>query len=240
MELTFEEWLKIVRREYLDAFIPGGGAAVKFVLPYPPIGRAALRAGLREAAEDNNLQFAFVDSVSTKLHLIDRLFHEVARQMDWDALAYEYLSGLLSRQGYVLPPTRNQFNLSSLAELNGRQEPSLRQDIHAEIEKSVFRDYEMSQEFRLAMIQLCRSQLNPGYDPVASAIKDWLLGDPLRISSLRGALIFQKIARHNARHMLFSLAHWLTLTGKRGLVLWLDITQYALTIRPAGGDGANS
>lgn len=239
MELTPERWLTTVRREYLAAFIPGGGAAVKFAVPYPPISAAKLRAGLHEAAEGHGFQFAFVDSASTRLHLVDRLFHDVARQMDWDSLAYAYLVGLLPGQGYVLPGNRNQFNLSTLAELNGRDEPSMRQDIRRDIENALLWDYEMGHEFRRAMIELCRSQLDPGYDPVPSAVKDWLLGDPVRISSLKHAFIFQKIGRHNARHLLFSLAHWLKLAGRKGLVLGLDITRYAQTVRPAERDGGN-
>ena len=236
MELTAVDWLSVVRREYLEDFVPAGGAAVKFVVPYPPVSHQQLRDGLRAAAENGGFQFAFLDSAATTIHRIDRLFHGVARQVDWDALAYTYLTQILSEQGYRLPADRNQFDLRALAELNEREEPSLRQDIRREIERGVFRDYEMSQEFRYAMIYLCRSQLDRGYDPVASAVRDWLLGDPVRMSSLKPALIFQRVARHNARHMLFSLSHWLRLAGKRGLVLGLDITRYGQAVRPAQRD----
>jgi hypothetical protein len=239
MGLTAADWLGVVRREYLEHFVPAGGAAVKFVVPYPPISHEQLHDGLREAAEANGFQFAFVDSAYTRIHLIDRLFHEVARQVNWDELAYAYLSTLLANQGYRLPADRNHFSLSALAELNERAEPAFRQDIRREIEKGIFRDYEMAQEFRLAMVGLCRSLLDPGYDPVSSAIRDWLLGDPVRVSSLKPALIFQKVARHNARHMLFSLSHWLKLGGKRGLLLGLDITRYGQSFRVAERDAAN-
>jgi hypothetical protein len=232
MELSDRDWLALIRREYLDTFISQGGAAVKFVVPYPPLNAQALREGLREAADEGGFQFAFVDSASTRIHLIDRLFHDVARQLDWDHLASAYLARLLQSQGYRLPAEGHQLDLSALAEVNERAEPSLRQDIFREIEHQVFRDYAMSQEFRLAMIALCRSQLDPGDDPIASAIKDWLLGNPIRLSSLKAALIFQRIARHNARYMLSSLSHWLRLAGKQGLILCLDVTRYALNIRP--------
>ncbi|MBM2811392.1 MAG: hypothetical protein HW416_2151, partial [Chloroflexi bacterium] len=233
------DWLTVVRREYLDDFVPAGGAAVKFVVPHPPITREQLREALRAAAEDNGFQFVYIDSATTRIHLIDRLFHDIARQLDWDSLVYAYLSRFLSEQGYTLPDSRDRFSLSALADLNDREEPSLRQDIRREIEKGVFLDYEMSQEFRYAMIGLCRNLLDPGYDPVSSAIKDWLLGDPARLSSLKSALIFQRIARHNARHMLTSLTHWLKLAGKKGLVLGLDITRYVQAVRPADRDETN-
>jgi hypothetical protein len=68
-------------------------------------------------------------------------------------------------------------------------------------------------------------------------IKEWLRGELRLISVLKKALIFQKIARHNARHMLHSLAHWLTVTGRNGLVLALDISRYTEAKRPDQPDG---
>jgi hypothetical protein len=240
MELSDLDWLTFVRREYLDEFIAQGGASVKFVIPYPPLAGEGLHAGLRAAAEEGGFQFAFADSAATRIHLIDRLFHDVARQIDWDALASAYLVRLLSSQGYRLPADPDQLDLAALASANERAEPSLRQDIFRDLEREVFRDYAMSQEFRLAMIALCRSQLDRADDPVATATTDWLLGNPVRLSSLKAALIFQRIARHNARYMLSSLSHWLRLAGRRGLILGLDVTRYALNIRPADRDGRNA
>ena len=58
----------------------------------------------------------------------------------------------------------------------------------------------------------------------------WLRGELRRISEVKRALIFQRIARHNARHMLASLAHWLRITGSAGLLLILDIARCPLTV----------
>jgi hypothetical protein len=79
----------------------------------------------------------------------------------------------------------------------------------------------MSQEFRIAMIRLCIDQLDPTSPTpfLSNAVKEWLRGELRLISTLKDALIFQKIARHNARHMLFSLSHWLRINGKSGLVV---------------------
>lgn len=239
MELTAAEWLKHMRREYLESFIPAGGAAVKFVVPYPPLSHEEIIANLNQAAEANGLLFVFADSASTRIHLIDRLFHDIARQLDWDDLAYVYLSQLLSRRGYAVPTERSQFSLSTLAERNGREDPLFQQDIHREIANGVFRDYSMAQEFRFAMIGLSRGLLDPGGGPLPGLIKDWLLGDLPRISGLKPALIFQQIARHNARPMLYSLTHWLKLAGKKGLLLGLDITRYGQDVRPPQRDEGN-
>jgi hypothetical protein len=98
----------------------------------------------------------------------------------------------------------------------------------------LLRDYGLSREFRLAMLRLCLAQLDPAEDPTLhEAVKQWLVGDLRLVSGVKRALIFQRIARHNARHLLFSLARWLKAAGASGLVLALDIARYADGARPS-------
>jgi hypothetical protein len=232
--MMVQDWLDIVRREYLQDFIRRGGAAVKFVVPREEIGRGELREGLRRVAEEEGFAFAFVDAASTKIHMVDKLFHEVARQVDWDELAYSFVVQMLEENGFALPSRREEFNLQQIALLNNREETLLRGELHSLLERAIYRDFEMSQEFRIAMIRLCMAQLDPGgASPFLSdAVREWLRGELRLISTLKEALIFQKVARHNARHMLFSLAHWFKVIRKNGLVLTLDISRYTVSARP--------
>jgi P-loop Domain of unknown function (DUF2791) len=229
-----DEWLASVRREYLHDFIRSGGAAVKFAVSSTDAGRVDLSDGLRASAEELGYQFAFVDASQASLHLIDKLFNAVARQIDWDALTRGYLERLLRLRGLRLPSATEPFAVSRIAELNASPEVLLRADLLRTVQNDLFADYAMTREFRLAMIQLCAAQLDPTDNPaLEAAIKEWLRGDLRLISGVKRALIFRKIARHNARPLLFSLAHWLTLAGKSGLVLALDVSRYADTSRPA-------
>jgi P-loop Domain of unknown function (DUF2791) len=234
-----DEWLASVQREYLADFIRGGGAAVKFAVSSTDAGRDQLRAGLLASAEELAYQFAYVDASQASVHLIDKLFHAVARSVDWDALTRAYLERLLRLRGLRLPPPLEPLAVGRIAEINASPEVLLRSDLLRAVQNDLFADYAMTREFRLAMIQLCAAQLDPTDNPsLKAAIKDWLRGDLRLVSGVKRALIFRKIGRHNARHMLFSLAHWLTLAGKSGLVLALDVSRYADTSRPAQrGDG---
>jgi hypothetical protein len=229
MYITSLEWLDVVHKEYLRDFISRGGAAVKFVVPSDG-DVSNLRDDLCKMAKEENFLFAFVDSASTKIHMIDKLFHEVARQIDWDELAYRFLLSILSENGIQVPEERKDFTLHQIALLNELEEMLLRNDIKRWLQRRIFKDYEMSQEFRIAMIRLCMAQLDPAEDGsfLSNAIKEWLRGELRLISAVKEALIFQKIARHNARHMLFSLAHWLKVIGMNGLVLTLDIHRYTM------------
>ncbi len=140
------------------------------------------------------------------------------------------------RNGYAIH--EEDFDLENIAKMNKREESFLRRDLNSWLEKEIFHDFEMSQEFRIAMIRLCLDQLDPTRPSpfLSNAVKEWLRGELRLISNLKGALIFQKIARHNARHMLFSLSHWLRINGKSGLVILLDIRRYLTSTRSKNPD----
>ncbi|MDQ3702670.1 MAG: ATP-binding protein [Chloroflexota bacterium] len=231
------DWLEVMRHEYLDDFVREGGAVVKFVVPADEAGRLQVREGLRQAAAQGGFQFATVDASTTKLHLIDQLFHEVARQVEWDALAKACLRRYLAEMGFRLPDDDGdrgeRLTLSALADLNDMPESLFHGEVTRGVSNRLYRDQAMSREFRLAMIRLCLAHLDPHGDPaLIEAVRQWLRGELRLVSALKRALIFQRIARHNARHMLLSLAHWLTLAGKSGLVLALDIARYGDAARP--------
>jgi hypothetical protein len=238
MNTDLHEWLDVLRREYVSDFIRGGGAAVKFVVASAS-ERGALRAGLQDLATSEDLIFAAVDAATTKTHMVEHVFHDIARQVDWDELAYLFVSRLAASNALKVPTDRNDFSLRSIAALNEQAELLLRNEVNRWLTKALFRDYQMSQEFRIAMIRLCMAQLDPEEKNsfLTNAVKDWLRGDLLRVSTVKDALIFQKVARHNARHMLFSLTHWLKLCGKGGLVIWLDVSRYTVPARTRDIDG---
>lgn len=230
MYMNPEYYLEIVRKEYLQDFIRGGGATVKFVVPTDEIGHEDLQEKIHSISKAEGYLFAFIDATKTRVHMIDHLFHSVARQVDWDDLAFSFIYRILSESGYNIPSQRQEFSLRKIAELNGRDQRLLQSEFNSLLEKNLFYDYKMCQEFRIAMIRLCQAQLDPaGLSPVpAVVIKEWLRGELRLISEIKPALIFQKIARHNARHMLSSLSYWSHLAGKNGLVIVLEISRCLL------------
>jgi hypothetical protein len=235
-----EEWVAVVGRDYLASYVREGGAAVKFAAASTDAGRTELQERLAAAAETHGFQMAQLVASEVRVHLIDRLFHAVAAQVDWDSLARHYLERLLRARGLRVPQTPELVTVQRVAELNAAPEALLRTELRRALERELFEDYKMSREFRLAMVALCLAQLDPTENPVlASSVKAWLRGELRLVSEVKRALIFQKVNRHNARHMLFSLAHWLTLAGKSGLLLVLDVARYAEAVRPAERGAGN-
>ena len=233
-----EDWLSTVHREYLTGFVRDGGAAVKVIVPVEEESRTAACNGLASLAEAEGFVFAFVDAAATKVHLIDKVFGAVAAQVPWKALAHSFVGQLLEKHGIALPPEPSEFSLAAVARLNERDEPRLRNKIESWLERSLVRHARMCQEFRLAMVSMCMGELDPDESPSQDVMEEWLRGELRLISALKAALIFQKIGRHNARHMLLSLMHWLRAAGKSGLVLAVDISRYVVEKRPQEPDGS--
>lgn len=226
--MVAKDWLGVLEQEYLKNFIREGGGAIKVAVFPDHDSLADCQQGLNGLADNEGYVFGQVDARYTKVHMVERLFHKIAKQVDWDELAYQFVIRLLEEHGYQIPATRNEFSLRQIAALNERKEPMLRRDIQTWLENSIEGDSHLCREFRMAMIRLCLAQFDTGgTDQVlATAVKEWLCGDLRLVSAVKKALIYQKVARHNARHMLTSLARWVRVTGKSGLIVSLDISRY--------------
>src|SRR5262249_33211387 len=84
------------------------------------------------------------------------------------------------------------------------------------------------------LAHLCLSRLTLGGQPMspfAPQVKDWLTGVPLPISALKPAMIFRKVQRNTARHMLYSTFRFLRRCGYSFVVLEIDVTSYADQVR---------
>jgi hypothetical protein len=233
MSVTLTEWTALLEKEYFSAFIPSGGAAVKIAVASEERAPAILDA-VAQAAERHQSVAARVDAEQTRVHMIEKIFFEVARQIDWDALAERWLRAQFRANGYDIPPEQSLHDVEAIAAARGARV----QDVHAEVGRwivnGVLRDYRLGKEFRTAMAMLCHARINPqNVSPSdADVIKEWLRGEKANLTALKRAQIFQRIARHNARLQLASLAIWLRETGEGGLLLLLDARAVTRDLAP--------
>jgi P-loop Domain of unknown function (DUF2791) len=226
--LSAEAWLTTLRSEYLETFVRDGGCAVKVAVVDEPEVGAKLRARLCEESAALGYATAFVDAATCKVHLIDRFFNEIARQIDWDTLARSFLRERLLARGFRLPED-GSLDVHAIAAHNDQDEGLVLQDARTDLTNHLLRDYSLTKEFRLAVNQLCLALLEPNdlQRDRAQNIMDWLRGDILRIGLVREAFIYQKINRHTARTMLVSAATFARKAGLAGLVVLADISRYA-------------
>ena len=231
--IPIDDYVAFLDRDYLHGYVDGGGAALKFVVPPDDGSATEFVERFGEVAQRARFQVANVDSAKTRVHLLEQVFFAVARQVDWDGLATVATHAALASAGYP-PPADGRLALDGIA-AHYRVDPrELKRDVDRQLQAGVHRDYDMVQEFRTAMLRLCQAQLRSGQvvDAEHAAVLDWLRGDLRQISVLKSALIFRRIGRHNARHLLFSLAHWLAVNDRAGLAVVLDIRRLGFARRP--------
>ena len=223
-----QEWLKVLKAAYLQEFIRRGGSSVKFAVVEEAEDTKAVVAGVGALAQEEGFVTITADSRETKVQLIDLLFQEMAKQIDWDALAFECVKKLFQENARKIPDERDACHWGLLASLNNCDEATIQRDVNSWLERSLYQDYEMSREFRLAIIQLCVSQLDPvgRQSKEVAAIQSWLRGELKQMAVLKKLLIFQKVTRNNARDMIASLTHWVRNLGKPGVVLTIDISAF--------------
>lgn len=232
--IPLDDYVSFLDAEYLHGYVDGGGAAVKFVVPPDDSSADAFVERFSAAAAAAGYCVVRVDAADTRVHLLEQVFFAVARQVDWDDLALTACRRAVDAAGFPAPPD-GSVALERLAAHHGVDARELKRDVDRQLQQMVHRDYAMVQEFRTAMLRLCQAQLHSGQviDAEHAAVLDWLRGDLRQISVLKSALIFRRIGRHNARHLLFSLAHWLAVNDRAGLAVALDIRRLGFARRPS-------
>jgi hypothetical protein len=236
--LPADAWLGSLRSEYLDRFVREGGAAVKVAVVPSAATSEALTRSLLQDARDRGFVTAGVDAASCKAHLLHNLFHAVARQVDWDGLARDFVRRLVLGAGLAMPAD-GALDVGAVARASEQDVTIVMQDVRVALTKQLMRDRGLSRQFRLGVLALCKAIVEPDElrVEVAAHVRLWLRGELPRVGPLRDAFIHQRIDRHSARTMILSTAAFVRKADREGLVVAVDVSRYALP-RPLD-DGRN-
>ena len=159
MTVALDEWLGVMEREYTASFIPEGGGAVRVVVA-PPETLDRASGKLRVQATHAGLQVITVDVAQTKLHMLQNLFFAIAAALPWQTMLQTRIETLVTEGGYRWPAPGRSTTLAALAEVNEIAQQLLRRDLAHWLTSTVWRDADMAQDFRSAMIALLSAQVN--------------------------------------------------------------------------------
>ena len=73
--------------EYLAAYLPSGGAAVKVAVVGDGGAADRLESALAAATAEHGGLCVSLSAESTRVHMVDQIYFAVARAVDWQALA---------------------------------------------------------------------------------------------------------------------------------------------------------
>jgi hypothetical protein len=235
--LAVSEYGEFLKDEYLDSFVAEGGAAVKVAIA--PSRREAehLASDVTKAAANAGYTCVHIDAAQIRTSLVQQVFFAVARAVDWRSAARAVVRDAIVAQFGVeieRPPT-----LEAIGEATNLDAPLVRRQMLSALQDSVYRNYRLAKDFRIAMMNYCESELrsDASADQTRQSLNEWLCGDLRLIGAVKDKGIFQKIGRHNARVMVASTAKWLRQAGGKGLLIVMDIERLASPTKGEGGDG---
>src|SRR5437762_6476668 len=151
LEIPPQEWLDIFERDYLATFVHEGGASTKVLVVEAGLA-ADLVSTLIAAAERNGLLATHVDQTVQRVYSMDRLFNAVARQINWQSLARDFMRATLQATGYVIPD--GDPIVDAVAAANSVDAGEVAITVQQQLTKLVMQDYTIARDFRVAMNQL--------------------------------------------------------------------------------------
>jgi hypothetical protein len=236
LDIGPQAWLDIFERDYLASFVPEGGAATKVLVLEPEMATELARR-LSAVAVRDGLLTAYLDQTVHRVYYMDRLFNEVAKQIDWLRLASDFMRGALRSHGYAVPD--GDPIVDEVAAANSIDVGQVRITVQQLLTNSVIKEHAMSRDFRVAMNQICRAAVERDdlLTESAARVVEWLKGDLRSVRTLRSAMIFERINRYNARSMFASLGQWFRRAGKSGLLIVVDVSRFASRRPSPGPDG---
>jgi hypothetical protein len=228
------EWLRFIEKEYLSTYIRNGGSAIKFAVPMEDGLRLGLVGGLAAMGEGAGYLAIKIDAAATKAHMVDELFFRTAEQIPWSKLSRKAIANIAAEAGYAWVDKPDGPLYRHLAEANQVEPQMLLLDLKQAIWKKVFKQQNLSKDFRMAMTHLCVAELSGGQDGANAvrALTEWLTGRNKAVGAVKPFQIFRRINRSNGRYFYESLANWTRFAGYPGIVIVLDAERLMLARNP--------
>jgi BREX system ATP-binding protein BrxC/D len=235
--LAADEYTEFLAKEYLLEYVRTGGAAIKFCVGAPG-ALAGFGTRMRSAADDNNYAYSSIDAADTKVSMTDQLAFSLARTLGIGGYGRSLAQAAYHAAGFP-PGDETDLRISTVASQHDIDTRELYRSVRRHLEQSVLSDHLLPRDLRLALFRLAQHDLGTGdvSDAEVEAVLNWLTGRPTRSNALRSSGIRYRITRANAHPILASLLSGTTTTGRRGLILNIDLARLGVDRPKTERDG---
>ena len=234
--ISINEWLDTIDKEYLSTFVKDGGSAVKFAVSTEARTPILLEA-LKRRCEASGYMFVDLNAVTSRFHMPQDIFFGLASRIDWRLLVRRLILRLLSEKGICvdnIDPGDTVNIIDSVTRANDHGSEFVLRVLNPALENRVFKNVNMAKTFRVAMLNLCLKEMQPG-QYTGKPLLDWLTGADAGISNVKEFLIYTGINRTTARYFIESALYWIRHAGYAGTVIVLDNARVTLAHNPKDG-----
>ncbi len=225
MSIDYTYWLDHIKREYLNCYIPSGGASIRIAIGDNDTITNSINS-LASHAKSTGYHCVLINTAVTRIQHIHNIYFEAANSIDWIYQTQLYAALLLDNRG-IIRYGASLCDIDQLAALNHRDPRDMSREIKDIIYCDVTKNYAYCREFRWLLTALVSAVFFPS-DFCESELDNliaWATGHDCYILPLKKRfLIYQRISRSNARHMLRSLSAFLGAVNGHGLIVIIDAT----------------
>lgn len=223
------------RDAYLEDFVRGGGAAVKWLTGRPGAGKTEALRRIRDAAEAIGYLAAGISAREVAIGRIDEIYRAIAQRLPLDEVARRFAREAARRAGAPDFPADGQTDLQEALAAQGRPQTAIEQEAHRAWD-FLYAEPNIAPPVSTALRVLAQLYLLPSRADAGRAqiARRFLAGERLAAAERRQAGIGMVLDRFQAREVLRSFLHALRLAGGVGLVLTIDDLD-ALTQRSPEG-----
>ena len=223
--MPIQEWLDVIREEYLDGFVKDGGSSIKFAVPEGEDLARVLEGAFKSMGSKLGYQVVSVDSgepgsTCPKIFSSESLNKLIGGCWRAGRPTMSQDSGYLTD---TIDPETESPILEAVSIANSVDQNMIALELRRRLSQSVAQNRNMSRDFRSAMTHLCLTEIGgAGQNQQAIPLIEWLTGGSRRVSSVRAYSIYNSIVRTNARHFVESLLYWVRFVGYSGTVVILS------------------
>ena len=228
-----EQWLTILQTYYLDDYIKSGASAFKMFTSPDSESVSSVFSNIKELCEEGGYVYVEVLASDCRIDRIEKLFFEIAKQIDWQKYIELDSIKMLKSNQYYIPVGVELTDIDEIARFNGLDTHDFIRDINKITRQEIFADRKMCKEFRTAVASMRRSQFFPTQITPTDieTISCWLQGGKVSLIALKDLRIYSKISRNNARDMISALSKWIAYVSGKGLVIGLDLSALLKTTK---------
>jgi len=229
-------WLETMKHYCIDKVIAEGGSKVKIIVGGAATGKSHYLRVIGEYAREEHFLVVNLDLSQIGFHLTDSVafYKAIAKVVDLDELENTLTSKIIGSLGYD-PQEFSSFGgtlTDYLCEVENSEPAIAKKNIRKCIYEIVD-TLELEFAFRKFLNSFMEAVVEKDYD-FKSIARDWIRGEKIERYSKSSSLLYETLARHNARSWLYSLVEIVKFMNYKGVVILLDQFESILPKSEAG------